>query len=240
MQRRTLLSGLALGFASALGGCTLGPAGEAGPPTDEPVWNTTASVPFEPASQPLPSRGEAPTTTPDYGDAVTQVVRFDQAEDAEVLMVPSQRTATTETTLYFALANRSEQGLATNFYNWQLHKWADRGWSPVVPRGGPQPMTPLPAGEAHVWTMQFTQPADESGEPTQLPKRTEDLDIRITDGGYYAFGITGRLGKHGPMDTAYSARFFLNTDARDRTPAEAIKNSRRTERRVVRRLRRRG
>ncbi|MDS0276924.1 hypothetical protein NDI85_03915 [Halomicroarcula sp. S1AR25-4] len=220
-SRRQILSGLSAGVGTLLAGCTAAP--------DES--NATSTATAGGSSQPNPTQSvpEFPGDTasdacPPFDDAA-QVVCY-EAVDPEALplvLVPETQTVKLDQPTDFTLRNRSGQWFETNFYNWQLYKRVDGDWYYIMPRATPQPLTPLAAGEAHIWTLTVTTGSVSDGAAIDMVQGTETLSVDGLGGGHYAFATDGwfEAGSY-EEPIALAASFDLQADPLQLTPTAAI------------------
>lgn len=199
MRRRQVLSLAAVGLTGCLSDfapVSNGTEDETTPPTDAPTNTPTPSETPDPTDTPMttdeptpPNLDAYPGDCPTYG--ASRVVCSDAAPDAAPLgMEASDGTVELGGSLTFTLRNDTDSAFQTNHYAARLHKRVDGEWFHVAPTSWPEPLTPLPAGERHGWTVYLD--AEPTDEPSVGPG--DGKTSRVVGGlggGRYAFGNDG-------------------------------------------------
>jgi hypothetical protein len=220
-SRRQILSGLSAGVGTLFAGCTAA--------TDESDATSTATAGGNSPTEPIQSVPEFPGDTvsdacPPFDNAA-QVVCYEAIgpEAMPLVLVPETQTVQLDQPTDFTLRNRSKQQFLANFYNWQLYKRVDSNWYYIMPRGTPEPLTPLAAGEAHTWTLTVTTESVSDGAAIDMVQGTESLSVDGLGGGHYVFATDGwfEAGSH-DEPIALAASFDLQADPLQLTPTAAI------------------
>jgi hypothetical protein len=237
MRRRALLATLAAG---ALGGCFGGDGQPVGPdetatetprptrtPTDRPTGTpraTETSTPTETATEtlpPAPDLSAYPGACPHPDRAESRVICADAAPaDAPLTMTASTDRVELPGSATFTLSNDTGVEFRTNFYDWSLYKRSDAGWHYVTPWFVPEPLTPLPAGEAHTWDVRFD--GELRAEGPSNPRGTDELAIHALGGGRYAFLTSGWFRPYDEERIVVATRFDLDGPPLELVPTNHV------------------
>lgn len=126
----------------------------------------------------------------------------------------------------FTLSNDNDRTLATNFYNWHVHKHVDGEWYHVAPRMWNQPLMFVPPGDAHTWTVSVDNAGIEAGESVPWASATESVTLQGVGGGHYGFRARGWFEDEGHEEAiAFAATFEIETDPLELTPTTAIEET---------------
>jgi hypothetical protein len=204
---------------------------DAGPTETEPTDAETTDTENIGTMTPEPPEIEAASgDCPGFGEDVMKVVCYDAAsDDAPMVMEPSHSSLDLPGEMEFTLHNDTDSRFETNFYSARLHKRVDGEWFIVAPQAVPAPLTPLPAGESHTWTVSMSGKVSEDSTPTVgSGSDTDDTSRRTVGGlggGRYAFGITGNFrGGSYEQPTAFGATVTVRGDPVELTPTDAVEN----------------
>jgi uncharacterized protein YodC (DUF2158 family) len=174
-----------------------------------------------------PTGGDSAGSCPDY-DEVERVVCLDDVDrDAvDVVLVPARRAVELDDPVTFTLRNRADRTLATNFYNWNVHKQVDGTWYHVAPHSWNQPLMHLGPGEEHAWEVTFTAGSVEAGEPVRVASGTGAVTVAGVGGGRYAFRARGWFEGDGHEQAqAFAATFDLDAPSLKLAPTNAIEST---------------
>lgn len=221
MKRRALLACLAGGVAGCTG-ASRGDAERTGTATPTPTERQTTT--------PYPTA--APGDCPDYGDAT--VVCATAADGAAFRMARSTAAVDPPGSVTFTLRNETAGRFRGNFYAWRLSKRVDGEWYRVAPRLVPQPLTSLPPGDTHRWTVSVDAALPDG--PVSLAEGDSSVALSALGGGRYAFGIDGRFGDQNTDGYAAVAPFDLRADPLALRPTGAVTDVRAEDGRVLARL----
>lgn len=161
-----------------------------------------------------------------------------------MVMEPSREGLSLPGEIGFTLENRTDSRFDTNFYRAGLSKFVDGEWFWVAPQAVPQPLTPLPAGESHTWTVSMsgdlpeptavpskplsrnvTARATTTHGPTTASRETSERTVGGLGGGRYAFGIDGWFqGGSYDRKTAFAAIVEVRGAPVELTTTDAIEN----------------
>lgn len=229
MRRRQVLAALGtVGVAGCLGTSPTDSGGStsslAPTTTDDDPSTTDAATAGSPTTTQAPPQVGRPAPVdgcPTYDDSVARVVCNDGGSpDAPLAMVPDGDPVTLpEDGISFTLANDTDATFETNFYAWRVHKRVDGDWYHVAPMFWNQPLTPLPSGESHTWTV--TVDNADLDRPLPTAEDTESVAVPGLGGGEYAFGTDGWFRTH-ERKTAAVARFRVEGDQVDLVPTESV------------------
>jgi hypothetical protein len=235
MRRRQVLALAAVGLGGCLGdtpganGTTDGTATDI-PPTAAAPTDTTTPTTGEPTDTATDGGTDAPDLRaypgdcPTYGEDVARVVCSDAAPDeAPLRLTASETTVPLPATVEFTLANDTDAEFRTNHYSARLHKRVDGEWFHVAPTAWPEPLTPLPAGERHTWSVALARDSEQgtSGGPGSVGESTRS--VGGLGGGRYAFGNDGWFpGGSYEEKTAAAVTFEVDAPPAALTTTDAV------------------
>jgi hypothetical protein len=156
---------------------------------------------------------------------VERVVCHDAVDPSAVdaVLVPARRTVGLDDPVTFTLRNRGDRTLATNFYDWNVHKQVAGSWYHVAPRAWNQPLMHLEPGEDHAWEVTFADGGVSDGAPVPAVGGTEQLTVAGVGGGHYAFRARGWFEGDGhEQAVAFAATFDLDAPPLELVPTDAI------------------
>lgn len=215
-SRRELLLTLSASGGAFLSGCVSGLGGA----------NDTTTVPNceSTSSGSSPSEETASDACPPFDEGKREVCYGTvDSESVPVVLIPETQLLRPEESIEFTLRNQSDRELATNFYDWQLNKRVEGNWYRVAPKFTPQPLTPLPAGEEHTWTVTVTRGVVRSGKHIKHTSGTESLTIAGLGGGHYAFETDGYFDDDEDVERfGLAAGFELDAEPLALTQTNAI------------------
>lgn len=219
MDRRRYLGALGASATPWIVGC-VGDSDPGSPGTDSGAVATTDGG---------TDRATPPAFPPDRDD-VDHVRWYDDAEaanDGVVLEPDAVSSSLPNAEFEFTLRNRSDRTFQTNFYGWSVHRLEDSRWHRIAPTSVPQPLTPLPGGDSHTWTVRV----DNEGldDPVLRAQGTSDLDLRGLGSGTYAFAIDGWWKDQSATpsyehQTVAAARFSIEGDPLELEPSNAVES----------------
>ena len=211
-SRRRLLAGLGSTITGvAVSGCL-----------DDPPASTADDASSHATAE--PPAADLPTTCPEY-ERVERVVCYDDVDtdDVDGFLDPSNRRVAPGETIEFTLYNRSDRRLATNFYNWVVHKHVDDEWHHVAPLGWNQPLMYVDPGDSHTWSLTVDNDDVEAGASVEPAGGTDDVTVMGLGGGHYAFRGRGWFEDESHESaTAFAATFELDAEPLALTPTDAI------------------
>jgi len=159
--------------------------GHADDPLTLSVWQS---------SQPGPTERSmfADASPPSFEDQ-TPAWYHDATPEAPVFLQPSAEQVDAPAEVSFTLHNYLTEPLTGNFYDWTLYKQVGGEWYRIAPWGIPVPLTPLPPGDTHTWTLHaFDGPSVECEDAIALGH---------LGGGRYAFHVN-MSSESGPTHAA--------------------------------------
>lgn len=226
MDRRALLRRLSVLGAVGTAGCVAAPDSDRGDGST-PGSDSMTLTPMEPPSGTV---GAPPADAPfppgrDDVDAVIWSGGDANGERWLRMEPPDGPARLPEDAVEFTLHNGGDRTFETNFYGWALYRLEDGRWHRVAPTSWPQPLTPLPAGESHAWTVQIDT-TDLS--PYQFRTQgTTDLSVGPLGGGTYAFAVDGWWADQSATptyehQTVAAAAFAVEGDPLELVPSDAV------------------
>jgi len=184
-------------------------------PDEEPVESEprqcTGELSLPPAPVPTTDFSDRSDPCPESESETTQQYCLGDIDDSTPLSFErsDERGSLPEATFSFTLHNRSERTFMSNFYNWRVLKYTDRGWVRVAPGMVPQPLHALPAGERHQWELTVDNTDDQRVDSYRTSQESTNV-VEGLGGGHYAFVVDGHFRADYEDAHAFVARFRLD------------------------------
>lgn len=216
VTRRRLL---AASSATLVAGCLEGTAPVASPANDTDDG---------PAANSSPPDESGPGSCPEYGERVDRVICYDDVSDDPIYLEPSSERVVEGESIEFTLENGTDERLASNFYNWRVHKYVGEEWHHVAPMGYKQPLMSLEPGESHTWTVTVSNENLDDVGLVFGSSATEDVTLASVGAGHYAFRARGWFESESHEEAlAFAATFDLEGEPLELTPSNAVEETER-------------
>lgn len=138
----------------------------------------------------------------------------DAGPETPVYLQPSTERVEAPGRVSFTLHNYLTEPLTGNHYDWSLSKLVDGEWYHVAPWMIPVPLTPLPPGDTHTWTLHAFHGRDVDCRHA--------IPLGFLGGGRYAF----QVNMHPEEGATRAALFDLDAPPVTVTPTDGVSASR--------------
>lgn len=223
MKRRAALAGAGVGLSAAVTGCLSQPPDALAPWAND-EQGSVGAIHGYPAYDDILVRGDR---------EIERVVDYDQVdhEDTPTFVERSTETTTADGAIELSLINRRAEDLLTGPFAWELFKWTNGRWHPIV--GLTDVLLPgatATRDDPVTWVMHIVASRDHlsAGEMALTAPDEGDALAWTLDGlggGRYAFGARGRYEE--TMDDArlvFHTELTIDADPIELTPTNQVES----------------